>query len=84
MTLDCKWWMEIIVAFPFVFHVQLAFNSALSNHSFAKNHKTFLSECLGRDLKGEQLRHVEVKGGGFVLVYVLTEGRHSGVCTYMV
>lgn len=63
VTLDRRWWMEIIVAFPFVFHVQLAFNSTLSNHGFAKNHKTFVLECLGRDLKGEQLRQVEVKGG---------------------
>lgn len=59
LTHDCKWWMEIIVPFSFVFHVQLAPPPITP---LPRISKTFLLECLGRDLKREQSWHVEVKG----------------------
>lgn len=75
LTDDCKRWMEIIVPLFFVFRVRLAFVSSplpprpppCQITALPRTSKTFLSECLGRDLKGEQLRHVEVKGKEAVL-----------------
>lgn len=89
LTHDCKWWMEIIVPLSFVFRVQLAFRlPSCQISALPRISKTFLLECLGRESKGKQSGHVEVKGkrGCFaLLLHVhICRGRHNSISIYTI